>query len=204
MNQKKYGEDKRRIELLKSTGAYLEEVGLLEFSFRGAAKAAGVTPMTLVRYFNNRDGLIDELLEYSMREEIKSLSQRWSMNIQEPVKSMRAVVSDFSSHIYDLKQIECQKLWSQLVSLAGSPNAPISLKKTYSKLYDISLEYLTQVLLTQGLTKEKAKILAVTITSFKNGVLRDYYVHQNKELTKASFDLMLDWLQLELNKVIKT
>lgn len=198
MSNNKYGENERRIEFIKSISTYLEEVGLLEFSFRGAAKVAGVSPMTLVRYFKNRDGLLDALLEYSVGEYIAHAETNWPGKITTNlVESMRKLISDLESGMYD---IESKKLWFQLILLAESPNAPNAMKKRYLNLYSVSRDYIIKLLQLQGLSKDRAINIGSALHSFSNGVYRDYYTHKNKEITRSSFDLLLNWLELEMNE----
>lgn len=192
----RYGEDKRRLEFLKVISNYLEEVGLLEFSFRGAAKVAGVSPMTLVRYFNNRDGLLDALLEYSVESYIHYAENSWpGQLINSPVESVRELISDLDSDIYD---IESKKLWIQLILLAESPTAPTVMKERYLNLYYMSRDYIIKLLIAQGLSNERATQIGSALNSFSNGIYRDYYIHRNKEMARSSFEIMLTWLQQEI------
>lgn len=198
LSNNKYGSNERRLEIIKIISTYLEEVGLLEFSFRGAAKAASVSPMTLVRYFNNRDGLLNELLEYSISEYIRYAEYNWPGNlIESPVESMRELISNLDSEIYD---IDSRKLWIQLTLLAESPNAPSSMKASYLNMYFVSRDYIIELLKSQGFSSERATSIGSALHSFSNGVFRDYYTHKNKEITRSSFELMLNWLQEEIDR----
>ncbi|MGF7059028.1 TetR/AcrR family transcriptional regulator [Brassicibacter mesophilus] len=201
MENNKYGENERRLELLKSISFYLEDVGLLEFSFRGAAKAANVSPMTLVRYFDNRDGLLDELLEYSAKTYITHLENTWSANLMEnPVETIRKLICDLQNKVYD---IESKKLWIQLTLIAESPNATSSMKERYKNIYYISRDYIVQLLKNLGVSIERATDIGNAFHSFSNGVFRDYYTHKNKEIARSSFNLLLNWLQTEIDKSVK-
>lgn len=198
MSAKKYGTDERRLELSKKISTYLKEVGLLEFSFRGAAKAAAVSPMTLVRYFNNRDGLLDELLEYAFQEKIKDVEGDWPGNLlTNPVESLRELISDLKSEVYELER---NKLWMQLILLAESPNAPILIKKRYLKIYHASRDYIIALLQSNGLSPERAADIGSALNSFFNGVYRDYYLHQDKKIARSGYKMILNWLQEELER----
>ncbi len=198
MSEKKYGRAERRLELIKKISIYLEEVGLLEFSFRGAAKAADVSPMTLVRYFNNRDGLLDELLEYAFKEKVKDVESNWPGNLNNNlVESMRELILDLESEVYAL---DSNKLWKQLTLLAESPKAPNSMKTRYLNIYFASRDYIIALLNSQGLPIERATEVGSALNSFSNGVYRDYYLHQNKKIAQSSFKLMVKWLQEEMGE----
>lgn len=198
MSEKKYGRAERRLELIKKISFYLEEVGLLEFSFRGAAKAADVSPMTLVRYFNNRDGLLDELLEYAFKEKVKDVESSWPGNLNNSlVESMRELILDLESEVYAL---DSNSLWIQLTLLAESPKAPNSMKTRYLNIYFTSRDYIIALLNSQGLPIERATEVGSALNSFANGVYRDYYLHQNKKIAQSSFKLMVKWLQEEMGE----
>lgn len=198
MSNSKYGQDERRMELVKTISSYLEKVGLLEFSFRGAAKVAGASPMTLVRYFTNRDGLLDELLEYSIKMYVQYLENSWPGNLNEtPVETMRQLIADLDNELYD---IESKKLWMELTLLAESPNAPEAMKIRYLNVYTLSKDYIVHLLQSQGLSEERAINVGTALHSFSNGIYRDYYTHKDKKIAQSSFDLMLNWLQDEIAK----
>ena len=197
MSNYSYGNSERREQLLEAISGYFNSVGLLDFSFRGAAKAAGVSPMTLVRYFNNRDGLIDELLSYMLQKYIRDAEAFWPGNFaSNPTASIRELVLDLDSEIYNVDSV---KLWYQLILLAEAPNAPNIMQERLKNIFTTSRDYIISLLHKQGLSKEQSLKVGAALHSFSNGIYRDFLIHKNKKTARDSFELMVDWLEQQLN-----
>lgn len=188
--------DRRRAEMLQVISEYLDQVGLINFSFRGAAKAADVSPTTLIRYFNNRDELLDALLEHWMQALVsRTVKASRSEPSNDVIGFYREFVADLGSVLYDSNWTGP---WHQLAVLSESPKAPKAMRERYLRAWQSGLDNDVKVLRANGLSPSAAETIGRTFYSCKRGIHRDYCLHQDRKAAQREYECLIFWLESSL------
>ena len=186
----------RREQMLNAIWDYLAEVGLAEFSYRGAARAAGVTPKTLGNHFSNKEGLLDTLLERGFRNQLDRANYHGdSHTAADLIKYLKSHASNENGPLYE---IEGFGVWLQLASLASGPNASPHMRERMQLTLEILREDFISGLVQIGLPRKKAGELGTHILSMIRGVERDYRIHRDKKRAKKSYLFVIKIFEQEL------
>ncbi len=194
-----YGDPVRRSQLLAAIGRYLDRVGLVNFSYRGAARAAGITTVTLGRYFENRDGLLDALLEDETRRLLLRVrSETEALAGDRLLTGLRRLVEDDGSYLYDL---DWAGAWRALSSLASTSSAPLRMRQRYLRAFEAGRQFDIDWLRREGLPPGRARVLGSALYSFMRGVFGDYLLNQDRDSAREAYRAVLRWLEMELTRV---
>lgn len=182
----------RREDLLRTISVYFEEVGPQRFSFRGAAKVAKVSTMTLSRHFGNLDGMLDALLEKQL-EHVSAVINSWPKPTgRGPVADLRAFLRSKSCPLFD---INSGKAWQELSLLFESTNATPAMRKLHRKLYLSGRAVFESILEEHGWQKTEAHQVAGALYTTLRGATRDFRVHRNREMALQDCMQVLDWVE---------
>jgi AcrR family transcriptional regulator len=195
----KYGNPVRRAQLLDAVSEYLDQVGLVNFSYRGAARAAGVTTVTLGRYFENRDGLLDALLEDATQNLLSRVRAETEVMAGDSLLvGLRRLIEDNSSYLYDL---DWAGAWRALSMLASTSGAPLSMRQRYLRAFEAGREFDIDLMRGEGVPPARARVLGTTFYSFMRGVFGDHLQSEDIDSAREGYRAVLRWLEMELASV---
>ena len=163
----------RTEQLLTAIEDWIADVGVVDFSLRSAAKAAGVSAPALVQHFGSRDGLLQALLQHRADFHIEGLR-----SALEQCGSIRKMLRQ-AAEPYSEADLRDLRLDIHLRGLAQS--ADRSLSESLRQIREQGITEIASVIEAEGVRASYARAVAHFLVTASAGSSSDFAMHRNLE-----------------------
>ena len=175
-------ENERTDELLTLIEDWLADVGVLEFSLRSAAKAAGVSAPTLLRHFGSREGLLGAIVRHRVDRVVDALKIYIGQKHSIIDAFRQANTADFS---VDLRET---RINAHVRSLARSAGGDVYREVIESRQRGI--KELGRIIAGEGVPMKRAMEIARFIATTGNGCTEDYALHGDAKVLRSNIRIL--------------